>query len=229
MNARTSARLALDASVILESQGIRPDAWQREFLLCEDRQIMLLCCRGAGKSRATSAKALHRALFFPKSLVLVISRSQRQSGELFRYVLDGYRAVDRPVKALRETMTELELVNGSRIVCLPSKEETIRSYQGVALLIKDEGARIPDDLNKSVTPMLAVSQGQEIDLSSPWGMRGWFWRKWRDDELRIRVSGHQAGCPPTADTIAFRDYRRQLSMKTALSWSATAFHGAICA
>ncbi len=71
------------------------------------------------------------------------------------------------------------------------------------MLIKDKGARIPDALNKSVTPMLAVSQGQEIDLSTPWGMRGWFWCKWRDDELRIRVSGHQAGSPPTADTIAF--------------------------
>ena len=70
MDALTSARLALDPSVILEAQGIRPDPWQRSFLLCEDRSIMLLCCRGAGKSRATSAKALHRALIIPRSLVL---------------------------------------------------------------------------------------------------------------------------------------------------------------
>src|SRR5260370_32678591 len=107
---------------------------------------MLLCCRGAGKSRATSAKALHRALFFPKSLVLVISRSQRQSGELFRYVLDGYRAVDRPVKALRETMTELELVNGSRNVCFPSKGETIPSSPGVAPPLKGRTAPHPGGL-----------------------------------------------------------------------------------
>jgi hypothetical protein len=47
-------------------------------------------------SQVVAAKALHQALFFPKTLVLVISRSQPQSGELFRYVLDGYWAVDRP-------------------------------------------------------------------------------------------------------------------------------------
>jgi hypothetical protein len=34
--------------------------------------------------------------------------------------------------------------------------------------------------------MLAVSQGQEIDLSTRWGMRGWFWSNWCDDELHIR-------------------------------------------
>jgi hypothetical protein len=94
---------------------------------------MLLCCRGAGKSRATSAKALHRALLFTRSLVLVISHSQRQSGELFRYVLDGYRAVDRPVKALHETMTELELVNGSRNVCSPLVEVSAAPSLGTAL------------------------------------------------------------------------------------------------
>lgn len=126
-------RLALDPAEILRAQNMTPDAWQREFLLCEDQSIMLLCSRGAGKSRVTSAKALHRALFFPGSLILLVSRSQRQSMELFRYVKQGYAAVREPVRAIRETMTELELANGSRIVCLPGKEETVRSCQGVAL------------------------------------------------------------------------------------------------
>jgi hypothetical protein len=139
-----AAAIALDPSQILRAQGVSPDPWPREFLLCESQRIMLLCCRGAGKSRSTSAKALHRALFRPRSLVLLVSRAQRQSGELFRYVKQGYAAVGRPVPALKETETQLELASGSRIVCLPGKEETIRSFQGVSLLIKDEGARIPD-------------------------------------------------------------------------------------
>src|SRR5262245_19517142 len=107
-------RLAVDPSVILEAQGLTPDPWPRQFLLCDDPSIQMLCCRGAGKSRSTSAKALHKALFSPKSLTVLISRSQRQSMELFRYVLDGYRAVNKVVPAVRETMSELELVNGSR-------------------------------------------------------------------------------------------------------------------
>jgi len=34
-------------------------------------------------------------------------------GEMFRYVLAGYRALNRPVRATRETMTEPELANGT--------------------------------------------------------------------------------------------------------------------
>ncbi|MGL4553966.1 MAG: terminase large subunit domain-containing protein [Gemmataceae bacterium] len=181
-----AAALALDPSGILRAQGIEPDAWQREFLLCEDRHIALCCCRGAGKSRATSAKALHRALFRPGSLILLVSRSQRQAMELFRYCRDGYRALGKPVPLTKETETQYEFGNGSRIVCLPGKEANIRAFQGVALLIKDEAARIPDDLNRAVTPMLSISQGQEIDLSTPFGQRGFFHRKWTDAALPLR-------------------------------------------
>lgn len=126
MNPPLSAlRLALDPAEILRAQGMMPDPWQREFLLCDEQSIMLLCSRGAGKSRVTSAKALHRALFFPRSLILLVSRSQRQSMELFRYVKQGFAAVREPVPAIRETMTELELANGSCIVCLRVREAAV--------------------------------------------------------------------------------------------------------
>src|SRR3954454_23967631 len=114
----SAAALALDPSLILRAQGLSPDAWQRDFLLCEDRSVMLFCCRGAGKSRATSAKALHTALFRPGALVLRVSRSQRQSGELFRYVTEGFAALGRPVRAVKKTATQHELANCSRVVCL---------------------------------------------------------------------------------------------------------------
>jgi hypothetical protein len=186
MSPRTAARLALDPAVVLEAQGLAPDPWQRAFLLAEDRDLMLLCTRGAGKSRAAAAKALHHALFTPAALVLLLSRSQRQAAELFRYCQDGYRALGRPVPLDGESKTTLEFPNRARIVCLPGREATIRSFQGVTLLVKDEAARIPDELNKSVTPMLAVSRGQQIDLSTPFGQRGWFWQKWHNGDPRIR-------------------------------------------
>ena len=68
------------------------DPWQREFLFRQDGHLLLNCCCGAGKSRVTSALALHTALFQPGSLTLLISRAQRQSMELFRYVKQGYSA-----------------------------------------------------------------------------------------------------------------------------------------
>src|SRR5690349_6890079 len=96
------AALALDPSLVLRAQGLAPDPWQRDLLLREDDEVDLNCCRGAGKSRVTSAKALHDALFRPRSLTLLLSRSQRQSGELFRYVKQGFEALGRPVPAVKE-------------------------------------------------------------------------------------------------------------------------------
>ena len=48
--ARTLA-LMLDSSFILAAQVLTPDPWQRDLLLCSDRQVLLNCTRSAGKSR----------------------------------------------------------------------------------------------------------------------------------------------------------------------------------
>ncbi|HYV34464.1 MAG TPA: hypothetical protein VE988_02095, partial [Gemmataceae bacterium] len=82
---------ALDPTRLLSAQGMTPDSWQRDVLFSQARDILLNCSRGAGKSRVTSALALHTALFRPRSLVLLVSRSLRQASELFRYVKQGFR------------------------------------------------------------------------------------------------------------------------------------------
>ena len=61
-------RMALDPAVILEAQGLTPDPWQKQFLVGHHRKVLLCCTRGAGKSRSTSALALHTARFTPNSL-----------------------------------------------------------------------------------------------------------------------------------------------------------------
>ncbi len=98
--------------------------------------------------------------------------------ELLRKVLGLYRTLDRPVPAEAENKLTLELENGSRIIALPSTEGTIRGYSGVRLLIVDEASRVDDTLYAAVRPMLAVSSGRLIALSSPWGKRGWFFEAW---------------------------------------------------
>jgi hypothetical protein len=188
--------VALDPTLILKHQGLSADPWQREFLFCQAKDVLLNCSRGAGKSRVTSALALHTALFRPRSLVLLVSRSLRQATELFRYVKDGCRALDWPHGTVKDNECQLEFANGSRIVALPGKEETIRSFQGVTLLILDEAARIPDELYSSVSPMTGVSGGRTVCLSTPFGQRGFFWREWHNETVawkRFRVPWHE--CP----------------------------------
>jgi hypothetical protein len=128
--------------------------------------VLLNCCRQAGKSTVTAVLALHEALFVPNSLIVISSPGQRQSAELFRKILDNYNAVGRPVKARVQTQLKLELDNNNRILCLPGKEETVRCFSP-SLLIIDEVSRVPDDLYRSVRPMLAVSQGRSPTQEPP--------------------------------------------------------------
>lgn len=168
----------LDPSTILIDQGLDPDSWQRDLLLSRERLLLLNCSRQSGKSTTVAALALHQILTVPGSLVLLAAPAERQSHELFRKVLFGYLASGRHVGSVRHNQSELELANGSRIVALPGREQTIRSFSGVNLLILDEAARVPDDLYRSVRPMLAVSQGRLVALSTPFGQRGWFYEEW---------------------------------------------------
>jgi Helicase len=200
MDPASALHLAVDPCVILQAQGITPDAWQREFLLSTG-PVILNCCRGAGKSRTTSALADHVALF-PRpqerngSLVLIVSRTEEQAREVLRYCKQGMQAIGWPVKAVAENMTNLELANGSRIVAMPGKESSIRSKQAVSLLIMDEASRIPDDLFGTVSPMTAISGGRQVMLSTPFGQRGFFWREWFDERAawtRFRVPWQR--CP----------------------------------
>lgn len=196
--------LALDPSLLLQRAGITPDPWQRSVLLSADKQVLLNCSRQSGKSTTVSALALHTALFQPGSLTLLLSPSQRQSIELFRKVMQLYSAIGRPVKLISDSQTKAELANGSRIVCLPGREETIRSFSGVKLLIIDEAARVPDDLYRSVRPMLAVSEGGRlVCLSTPFGQRGFFYHEWDAGQGWKKVRITWKDCPRiTAEFIA---------------------------
>src|SRR5262249_44557013 len=110
MNVSEALPLLLDPARLFRAVGREPDPWQRDLLLCPDRQILLNCSRQSGKSTTVSALALHTALF-GGGLVLILSPSQRQSGETFRKVLDAFHALGRPLPALHETDRLLELAN----------------------------------------------------------------------------------------------------------------------
>ena len=201
--------LALDPAGILLARRIEPDPWQRRLLLSAEKRILLCCSRQAGKSTVVSALALHTALFRPHSLVLLLSPSLRQSGEIFRKVIEADNALGRPLRSLHRTQFRLEFANGSRVLCLPGREDTLRGFSGVSLLVMDEAARVPDDLYRSVRPMLAVSQGRLVALSTPFGQRGWFWREWESNApwLRFRITWRD--CPRIAPAF-IEEERRSL-------------------
>lgn len=179
MLASTDLALALDPVQMARAAGIEPDPWQARLLRSQAQRMLINCSRQVGKSTTVATLADHTAFYDPGAPILLLSPSMRQSQELFRKCLDVYRALDRPVPADAENALSLELESGSRIVSLPGKEGTIRGMSGVRLLIIDEASRVPDALYKSVRPMLAVSGGRLVLLSSPFGKRGFFWEEYK--------------------------------------------------
>ena len=117
-------------------------------------------------------------------------------------VRECYRAVGRPIDATHDTQERLELANGSRIICLPPVEDRIRGFSP-SLLIIDEAARVPDDVYHAVRPMLAVTRGRLVALSTPQGKRGWFHDEWHGQGPWHRIRVRWTDCPRiTADFIA---------------------------
>jgi hypothetical protein len=200
------------------SLGFEADPWQAEVLDSTARKILLCCSRQSGKSSVSSILALHTALFRPGSLVLMVSPSLRQSSELFRKLL-GYLAMLEPVPIrIEDTRLSLKLDNGSRVISLPGSEGTIRGFSSVSLIIIDEAARVGDDLYYSVRPMLAVSRGRMLALSTPFGKRGWFFHEWSDGTLWQKHAVKALQCPRIS-----RDFLEEERRSMPAAWFAAEY------
>src|SRR5688572_23858387 len=188
-------RLALDRTAFARALGLEPDAWQEDLLRSTSDRVLLNCSRQSGKSTMTAVMALHRALYHPGSLILCLAPALRQSQELFGKVLGFYRDLGRPVSPQGERKLSLELENGSRIVTLPGTEKTIRGFSGATLLIVDEASRVEDELYFAVRPMLAVSGGALMMLTTPHGKRGVFYEEWTSGHGWERYEVPARECP----------------------------------
>lgn len=173
----------------------QPDPWQARLLWTESKRVSLNCCRQSGKSTTTAHKALHSALYTPDFLALLISPSLRQSAELFRKITQVMAKLPDKPELVEDNKLSLQFKNGSRIVSLPSSEGTIRGFSAVNLVIIDEASRVPDALYHAIRPMLAISDGQLIVMSTPFGRRGFFYEDWerRGNWEQIQITADM--CP----------------------------------
>jgi hypothetical protein len=174
-------RLALDPVQFAIHVGLTtPDPWQEAALRWYGQRALWNCCRQSGKSTIAAILALHRAYYYPSSLVLLISASLRQSSELFRKVGERMHALPERIDLPEDNRLSCTLGNGSRIISLPSTEQTVRGFSAVDLLIFDESSRVDDAMSFATRPMLAVSGGRLIAMSTPFGRRGWWFEAWEN-------------------------------------------------
>jgi len=187
---------ALDPSLIAHDAGITPDPWQEDLMRSDADRALLLCGRQTGKTTTASFIALSTAIYKkPGALILVVSPSQRQSGEIFRTIMMHHSRLKGVPELRAESALRAELANGSRILALPGTERTIRGYAAADLILVDEAARCEDDLLQAVRPMLATSNGRLIALTTPAGKRGWFYEAWIGEGNWHRVKVPASECP----------------------------------
>lgn len=203
---RPTDRLWLDPTLLLRRCGMNADAWQQTVLSSTAARLMLLCSRQVGKTTTTAALALRTALLEAPATILVVCPAERQSAEFVLKVKQFYAALRQPERhgdrvltvhekmlaeagaddffvklprPVRESALQLHLANGSRIIGLPSNEGGIRGFSSINLLVIDEAARLADAVYKSMRPVLAVSKGRVVALSTPYGKQGWYYEAWK--------------------------------------------------
>ena len=107
-----------------------------------------------------------------------------------------FKALDQRPALDEDNKTGCRLTNGSRIVSLPGTGATVRGFSAPDLVIEDESAFVADSFHLAVRPMLAVSGGRMILMSTPMGCVGHFYQSWTeggDDWHRVKVTAHD--CP----------------------------------
>ncbi|MFW6172491.1 MAG: terminase large subunit domain-containing protein [Elusimicrobiota bacterium] len=163
------------------------DDWQKEIVNYKGN-ICLRSGRQVGKSTAIAIKAVEFAASNKNKSVMIIAHVDRQSRLLLEKVLfymEKYHK--RLIKTGKERPTrhKIQLRNGSIIRALPAgiSGSGIRGFT-VDMLIADEAAFIYEDVWSAVTPMLAVTGGDLILLSTPFKKEGFYYSCFDNDDFK---------------------------------------------
>src|SRR3990167_9192524 len=169
-----------------------PTDYQMKAMDDLSKRKVLRWGRQCGKSTVTALEALYEAMWNDNSTILILAPTQNQSNELFEKI-KGFIQTSRlklPELAITdliesETARKITLWNGSRIVSLTVGKEgrSVRGYSPQAIIV-DEAAFIQDDkVWSAILPMLAVTKGRLIIISTPRGTNNYFWEICRNRKL----------------------------------------------
>lgn len=175
------------------------DDWQQQ-VIDTNGNMVLRSGRQVGKSFIIAHKAAQYALDNPNKLIMVIAFTEKQANLLFSKILNNivqkekenkrkYIAKPKPTKHI------INLSNKSTIHCYAAGD-TGFGIMGftIDLLIADEAAWIKEEVWNSITPALAVTNGIQWLLSTPFLSEGYYFDCFNDKSF---TSFHQSSedCP----------------------------------
>jgi hypothetical protein len=205
MNKLREAAYRLDPVLwVREVLAVCPTKWQQTFLRSpRGASILVLTARQVGKTTAAAWVIAHSMLFIPGSLSVIACPAQRQSAEAVRRVRVVLLQLGVTLKS--DHVYGIELENGSRVLALPSSDDSIRGLTVDAWIVADEAARLPNDLIAALRPMRARRpQARFAMLSTAWSRTDAFWTAWSDDDptwMRLKATADMDGTLFTAEFL----------------------------
>ena len=135
------------AQWVREVLGMSPTAWQEKFLRTPRGALILaLTARQVGKTTTAAWAIAHFMVFTSGSLSVIACPAQRQSAEAVRRVREALIKAGAELES--DNVYALELKNGSRVLALPSSDDSVRGLDG--WIVAD---RLPNDLIAALRPM----------------------------------------------------------------------------
>jgi Terminase large subunit, T4likevirus-type, N-terminal len=195
MNTHREIAYRVDPALwVREVLGMSPTSWQESFLRApRGASILALTARQVGKTTTAAWAIAHFMLFTPGSLSVIACPAQRQSAEAVRRVREVLIKVGVELESYN--VFALELKNGSRVLALPSSDDSIRGLTVDGWIIADEAARLPEDLIAALRPMRARRpQARFAMLSTAWSRTDPFWTAWAGDEqswIRLKATADE--------------------------------------
>ena len=176
--------------------NFHPDDYQKEIFTERSNRILILAPRQTGKSTAVAVRVLYEAMSEDNAVILLASASSRQSGQIMEKARKMAKNLNLDILPPPSKCDGFSLSNGSEIISLPDNEETIRGFSAPRMIVVDEAAFASEELYKALEPMLLVSNGTFILLSTPNGQTGYFYDQWHDENGPwTKLKGSLERCP----------------------------------
>lgn len=163
------------------------DPWQEEVIESTGN-VCIVSGRQCGKSAVVSILAARTALKNKNEYILIGAKDLDQGEMIFRKIKD-YVFENNPKEIVgRPTLHFMELKNGSKII-VKAVGDTGDGMRGptATMLILDEAAFIPERAWTSIEPVISITKGRIILLSTPQGKRGFFYKATKDEDFLVKI------------------------------------------
>ncbi len=187
--------------------------YQSAFAANKSRFKIGLWARQTGKDFTCAAEAVFDCIHNPKTNWLIVAAGERQAIESLekakewadhlKFGIENY-SVSSGASLHRNASAEIKFYNGSRIIALPAKPETIRGYSANVILTEFAFHENPEAIWKAVYPSISnpLRGGQKRlrIISTPNGLSNKFADLWFSGLGRTGAPPVPAGASPAAPT-----------------------------